>query len=191
VNSQVTTALRSTLRPGLRAAGFTEFAGRTAWASVESAVWCVSTPSFGSHIAHGVGCTTASFGVDIGVFFGPPGGGSTSRPSEAECTFRFTCHKTLVQPLFHPYGRTPATDRSDVWYVAEDGSNLSSVIDDACHVILGPGIAQLAACAALDDALARLHAPGTTVSPLVTEFDVAPQGSPRWHERVALLESLR
>jgi hypothetical protein len=24
-----------------------------------------------------------------------------------------------------------------------------------------------------------------------TEFDVAPQGSPRWHERVALLESLR
>lgn len=134
-----------------------------------------------------------SFGVDLGVHFYPAGAEpatGTGRPSEAECIFRFTGHATIRQPFFHPYGRTTPTDRSDVWFVQPDGSNLAEVIDDACAVILGPGVQQLAACTAPSDALARLHSRGTTVSPSITEFDVAPHGSPRWAERVALVEAL-
>ena len=65
-----------------------------------------------------------SFGVDLGVHFHPAGAepaAGTGRPSEAACTFRFTGHATIRQPFFHPYGRTTATDRSDVWYVQPDG----------------------------------------------------------------------
>lgn len=189
----VTAAFRERVRPQLRAAGFTEFTGRRAWAQVGPAVWCLAITSFGPATAFGVGCTTASFRIDLGVHFHRPGdaaGAGTGRPKEAGCVLRFTCHKQLHQPFFRPYGRTEPTDRSDVWYVMADGSNLETVVEDARAALFEAGLPQLEACSSPADALERLQHPGVTVNPRVTEFDVAPHGSPRWQERVDLLSSL-
>jgi hypothetical protein len=114
------------------------------------------------------------------------------RPKEAACTFRFRGLKSLSQPLFHPYEHREPTDRPDVWYVTEDGSNLVQTVDDARSVILGPGLAQMAAysdplyayCALFD--YARTWPP-RSVSPNIEASMYAPVASPNWRSTISLL----
>lgn len=132
-------ALRDAVRPLLRSAGFTKFAGRTAWRDSEYTVDFANFRSFTRYIADGVGCTTYSFTGEVGVFyrcFGP----DKDRPKDYELTFRATLGKTISQPMFRPYGRSEATDRPDIWFVSEDGRNLAECIADARYCLETQGL---------------------------------------------------
>jgi Domain of unknown function (DUF4304) len=191
--------LRRVVRPLLKDLGFTRFTGRTAWRFTEGATWVVNFQSFNAYLAEGVGCTTYSFCLNLGVHFDvvPSWAGRevSPTPHEAECAFRFTGLKTLSQPLFHPYGRTPAVDRHDVWFVRDDGTNLAEVVADARSIIEGPGLVTLQAyenplyayCALFDY---RRHWPPAAPAPHIKVNASPAYQSPRWRDLVGVIGPL-
>ena len=142
-------AIAASVRPLLRRAGFTEFTQRKAWRPTEHTVAAVNFRSFNSYLADGIGSTTHSFCVDVGLLYraayrerGPhvirPGG--RARPEVWETTFRWQLHKGIQQPLFHPYGRAEASDRPDVWFVPADGEGLEVIVEDATRAFAADGL---------------------------------------------------
>ena len=132
-------ALQLVVRPLLQEAGFSQFTERNAWRVSRHTIDHVTFRSFSSYIAKGVGCTTPSFSVEVGVFYRclDP---ERQRPVDYRLTFRSMLGKCLRQPSFHPFGREEATDRPDIWYVATDGSNLDEVVDDARWALVRDGL---------------------------------------------------
>src|SRR3990170_1343025 len=128
----VSRAIRAVVRPALRDAGFTVFRGRDAWRVLDDQTWVVTFQSFNAYLAEGVGCTTYSFSVRLGLHLideaARPSATDAALPREHGSSFRFTCLKRLSQPWFHPWGDRQATDRRDVWFVRDDGSNLAEVV---------------------------------------------------------------
>ena len=188
--------LRAVVRPTLEAAGFTVFRGRVAWRTLEDQTWVVSFQSFNAHVAEGVGCTTYSFSVRLGLHLSDdlplPRSADSALPKEYESSFRFTALKRLTQPYFHPWGDPRVTDRRDVWFVREDGSNLAEVVRDARDVISASGLRQLEAyrdplyayCALFD--YARRWPPRA----IDDDIEVIPSGahgSPRWQQLIEVL----
>jgi hypothetical protein len=180
----------------LEKAGFTTFRGRDAWRSLEDQTWVVDFQSFNAHLADGVGCTTYSFCVRLAIHLPEdlplPASADPARPKEELGSFRFTARKRLSQPYFHPWGQAQPTDRRDVWYVREDGSNLSEVVSDAREVIASGGLRQLEAyrdplyayCALFD--YARRWPPRAVDD----DIEVIPSGSydsPRWRRLAEIL----
>lgn len=190
----VTRQLREHLRPRLREAGFSKFTGRTSWRDLGEIVWVVNAQSFSSHIAHGVGCTTYSFGVNLGIYYR---GNITSVspntwPRVELCTFRFVALKSIAQPMFHPYGQRRRTDRRDVWYVTPDGSNIMQAVQDATAVILGPGLSQLTAYSDPEYAYCALFDYARTLPPRAVSTSIEPVAfgrfqSPAWQDRVNVI----
>lgn len=180
----------------LREAGFTAFRGRDAWRPLDDQTWVVAFQSFSSYLAEGVGCTTFSFSVRLGLHLaenvGSTGPTQAAFPKEHESSFRFTGLKRLRQPWFHPWGHPTPTDRRDVWFVREDGSNLDEVANDARDVIATSGLRQLAAyrdplyayCALLDYAR---RWPPRAVDDDIEVIPSGAHGSPRWRELVEVL----
>ena len=189
----VNNELRGVVRPLLTDLGFTRFTGRNAWRVIDGAKWVVNFQSFSAYLADGVGCTTYSFGLNLGIYLDDvppwPGQAVADKPKEYECAFRFIGRKTLSQPWFHPYGRDPAIDRDDVWFVLEDGTNLDAVVADARSVIGGPGIATLRAYGDPLYAYCALFDYGRNWPPVppASLIGVVPSGayeSERWREVV-------
>ncbi len=184
------------MRPVLKEVGFTKFTDRNAWSTREGSEWIVNFQSFNSYLAGGVGCTTYSFGINLGIRFDfhrpRPDEPPPEWPKEHEATIRLAALKTLAQPLFNPYGTNPGQDRRDVFLVLEDGSNLDEVIDDAIAVLERDAMPALrlyddplyAYCALLDH---RRHWPPRSPSPNVEVRPCGMVGSPHWQEVVLAL----
>lgn len=192
----VSRRFRQLLRPELEAAGFGAFTDRNAWLLGRDVTRVVNIQSFNDHTAYGVGCTTFSFSVNLGLHFagdGPPR--RADRPQEYECTLRFRLRKSVQQPYFHPYGRADKSDRPDVWYVKPDCSNLDEVVEDARSILIGEGLGTLERFgdprAALDLLREMQESPSgrRTTAPHVDLGLVPRPGSPRWNEIIALLTS--
>jgi hypothetical protein len=83
------------------------------------------------------------------------------RPEEYECQHRLELEKSLEQPWFKPFSsdtrrwlpslrrhrqgleqvfRRDQHDRSDIWFVRPDGSNLDGCLDDALRAIRVEGL---------------------------------------------------
>lgn len=134
-------ALAKRLRPILREHGFHRFQGRNAWRRADLTVGLVSFPSMNAYVATGVGCTTYSFSGAAGVYYPALADGARVEwPRDYQLTFRGMLGKTIRQPYFHPYGISDGSDRADVWYVLEDGSNLDEVVEDAVAAVLAQGV---------------------------------------------------
>ncbi|MFB9308648.1 hypothetical protein BJY17_001885 [Agromyces hippuratus] len=134
-------ALSERIRPFLREFGFHRFQGRNAWRRTELTVDLVSFRSMNSYTAEGVGCTTYSFGCDVGVYYPAlVDGEPVEWPRDYHLTFRAGLGKTIRQPYFHPFGHQDHSDRPDVWYVLEDGSNLDEIADDAVSAVSNQGL---------------------------------------------------
>ncbi|MCD2441809.1 hypothetical protein LQ757_05900 [Agromyces sp. SYSU K20354] len=135
-------ALSKRTRPLLRELGFHRFQGRNAWRRTDLTVDLISFRSMSAFVAEGVGCTTYSFGCNVGVYYPAL---DTPEPVEwprdYNLTFRGILGKTVRQPFFHPFGRQNRSDRPDVWYVLDDGSNLDEVADDAVLAMRDQGLA--------------------------------------------------
>ena len=180
----------------LKAAGFTKFTDRNSWLVREESKWVINFQSFNSYLADGVGCTTFSFGINLGVFFDfhrrSPDAPVVEWPKEYEATIRFRALKTLEQPFFNPYGNHPGQDRRDVFLVFEDGSNLEHVVDDAAEVIERDALPTLrlyddplyAYCALFDHAR---NWPPRSPSPQVEVRPCGNVDSPHWREVVVSL----
>jgi hypothetical protein len=176
-------AIRQRARPILHEAGFSEFTGRKAWRQSEHTIDHVTFRSFNSHIAAGVGCTTFSFSIEVGVCFRCLDHELT-RPQDYDLTFRAVLGKNLRQPVFHPYGRDEASDRPDVWYVAPDGQDLDRVVDDGVTVLKGQGLPFIIRYADPAQAFGSLLSERGTAAGFSRPGVMMPgnPGSPRWHQ---------
>ena len=137
-SSVVNKEVKSTIRPLLQEAGFTQFTLRTAWRYSPGKIDVVNFQSFNSYLANSVGCTTYSFCVRLGCLFDaiPQSERVKTRngyrtPEEYECHFRLTLQKSVKQPNLK---------RRDVWFVDPTGKNLEIVIADAKKAIIETGL---------------------------------------------------
>jgi len=130
--------IRSEVWPVLRRQGFSKFDSRNAWRYRGPLVDVVNFQSFNSHLASGIGCTTFSFALNLGVFLRgsasdrrvkrDPNG--LARPQEYECSFRADLKK-----------RTPVDgfERADIFYVAPDGSTMAAVLRETICLLQEQG----------------------------------------------------
>ena len=150
--------LREELWPQLKAVGFSRRTGRTAWRDQGPAVQCVSVGSFNAHHADVMGATTYSIAVSLGVFFVEIASRSLmgrfvrdpQRPKEHQCQMRRVLTKGFTQPIDHRrpiFGLDPRAptlgqwqDRSDVWLILPDGSNVTTCVRDAVEQVMAQGI---------------------------------------------------
>jgi len=140
---EVNAALRSLVWPVLREWGFSERTQRTAWSYREGCIAVVNFQSFNSYLAEGLGATTFSFAVNLGVHvlcstkwldYQVKVKDGKLRPVEWACDVRRHLEKTISQEEL---------ERRDVWYVRPDGSNVTETVDDARSVLLTTGVAWL------------------------------------------------
>jgi hypothetical protein len=157
--------LRKLLWPELKAIGFRR-SGRTAWRDRPHAVQVVCIQSFNSYVAEGVGATTFSFGVPIGVFFSvieevePMSAfrGDPTKPAEWYRQLRKHLDKGISQG--GEWSPRPLLDRPDIWYVKPDGSNVERVVRDARDRILDEGIPWLERFSDISEARRALGSEG-------------------------------
>src|ERR1700741_2674257 len=110
-SKQVTKEIRRSVWSALREAGFGRQRGRSAYRDWASGVDLVNFQSFNSYQADGIGCTTFSFCVKLGVWleripgYRPVRTAKDGRPAprDSECALRYTVRKGIFQPFFHPY----------------------------------------------------------------------------------------
>lgn len=165
---EVTRQFRSDLWPTLRSHGFTRRTERVAWRDVGDAVDVIEVNLIGQN-AEAVGCTSYSFGAFVAslpaylrsdrIRRDPDG---RHRPHYWECELRMQLSKTLPQPWFRPFAspargnlpesfvkhrnglmavlRTDVHDRTDTWFVREDGANLSACVVDLLLAIERDGL---------------------------------------------------
>lgn len=137
---EVNAELRAVVWPALREQGFMDRTQRVAWRDEPDCVAVVDFWSFNSYTAATMGVTTFSFQVNLGVRALCSSRGRSFvkvrdgklRPREPECDVRRVLWKTIPQA---------ETEKPYVWFVCEDGSNLSEVVEDARVVLLTTGLA--------------------------------------------------
>ena len=210
-SKRVDAALRERLWPELRRHGFSRRTGRTAWRDRGSAVQVVNVQSFNSYLAEGIGATTYSFAVNLGVFFdaianqSPIGGfiPDRTRPKEHLCQLRRHEVKGFAQPnepvrsrLGLGRARPPLgswRDRPDVWLVLADGSNVDMCVDDAAARVLTEGLPWLDRVSDPMEAIRCFHEveDRSAAVGVASETYGGALGSPnRWDGIVGLAEAL-
>jgi hypothetical protein len=164
-------ALRARYWPRLKEIGFLERTDRAAWRYVDEAVDVVDLWTVGA-AAIACGCTPVSLSAiaaSIPAFMPPPPPWSIkngkARPRYPDCELQVHLTKTLSQPWFVPFAAAPSStmpksftthlaglrsvlrqdrhDRSDIWFVKDDGSNLDEVVEDLWRVTAGVGVPML------------------------------------------------
>jgi hypothetical protein len=133
-SGNVNKLIRARIRPLLRDGGFSQFTNRTARRHLPHRIDVVNFQSYNSYLATQLRITTYSFQVNLGMYFPAiperaaslPQKDGRLQPNEWDCHFRRLLVKTLDQPEL---------PRSDIWFVAEDGSNLEAVMEDVAQAI--------------------------------------------------------
>ena len=134
-NKTVNKAIRTHIRPLLKENGFLDFTTRTSWRYREKHIEIINFQSYSAHLAQGLGCTSFSFGINLGIYllYIPerfPNNPLSRRhgqiaPKEHQCHFRRSLRKGISQ----------AYQREDIWAVSSNEAALEPVIQDAKRVI--------------------------------------------------------
>ncbi len=145
------------LGPRLRDAGFSAFAARTAWRHHDDRIDVVEVQTFTAARANALGCTTASFALNLGCYLAaiPPyvDGGGPKRDGGRAWPLEHECH--LRGQLLRSY-RQRAWARRDIWYVDPAGDDLERALDDVERQIDGVALPWFGRFADPDFALSLL-----------------------------------
>lgn len=137
----VNKAIKQHIFPLLKSNGFEVFTQRTAWRYGTNKIDVINFQSFNSYLAGSLGCTTFSFGVNLGIYFKDipnqfPGHSFKERagypcPQECECHFRKPLLKKLQQIDF---------SRKDIWYIDPEGTYLELSLNDVKQELESSGL---------------------------------------------------
>lgn len=153
----VSRIIRDISWPFLHNQGFTYFSSRTARRDCDDRIEIINFQSFNSHLAQGIGCTTFSFALNLGIFFSRiprprpiklEDLSKAFRPEEYHCHFRRQMKKTPS---------VDALKRLDVWSVEPDGSNVEDLVLDATFKIQNDGLPWFERYRSLDAVLEVLN----------------------------------
>jgi hypothetical protein len=100
----------------------------------------VNFQSFNSYLAGGVGSTTYSFALNLGIYLltvPPDAGREPKQRNDQICPDEWQCHLRL-----HPQRGLdqPELPRRDIWYIDPHGAYLASAVHDARRVIANTGL---------------------------------------------------
>lgn len=126
--------IRARVWPMLRQWGFQRFDARMAWRDEGELIEVVQIQSFPSHMASGIGCTTFSFALSIGILVRGSGQELWVKkdhkgqlfPNVSECHFQRGLRKRSAVDGFW---------RDDIFFVAEDGSTTSLALQESIEVL--------------------------------------------------------
>jgi hypothetical protein len=143
----VTHKIRQLVWGSLKSRDFDTLTSRSAWRHWNDGIDVVRFRSLRYDIAYGVGCTTFSFTLELGVWLhyqllssGPwLNAHGVAMPPQETCHLQYTVGKGIRQSLFHPFGE-PGRDRPDIWYVLADGSNVEACVEDAGSRLQSEGL---------------------------------------------------
>lgn len=135
----VNKAIKHFIVPFLKENGFEIFTPRSAWRYRTNKIDVVNFQSFNSFLAGSLGCTSFSFGVNLGIFFKdipllystPKERSGYPCPEEYECHFRRTLLKKLEQTEF---------SRDDIWYIDSEGDYLELALNDVKNELVSCGL---------------------------------------------------
>ncbi len=134
-SKEVTKQINSKIRPVLKENGFENFTGRTYWRYRPDRIDILNFQSFNSYHSEVMGCTTFSYSVNLSVFLDYIPGkihvkekNGLKRPNDAEGSFRKQLKKGLLQTELKT---------QKIWYVDDEGKNLSDCINDTKKQITG------------------------------------------------------
>ena len=120
-------ALRKTIRPVLKQAGFSRFTARVAWRHGTDAIDVIELRSVGAHDADRLETSSFSFSASLGKFplyvpptWPPKVKDGLQQPTEPECIFRGAIMPTV----------SPCRKDRRVWSVDGDGRNLLWCVRD-------------------------------------------------------------
>ena len=123
--------IQKVIHPELYAAGFVRSTSRTFWRTAATRVEVLNFQSFNSYLARVLGCTTYSFGVNLGSFLPEiPPQYEMERIKEAEGKLwpqEYECH--LRGHLLRGFSQ-PELRRRDIWFVDPHGKYLEKAIRD-------------------------------------------------------------
>ncbi len=140
-SKEVNKHIRSKIRPLLKSSGFTLSTSRSYWRHHSDRIDVINFQSFNAYNSDIIGCTTFSYSVNLGCYFlDIPERYPTTKiktkndllcPEEYICHFRGGLKKNIKQRELK---------RSDIWSIAQDGSNLEQVIADSSMSISNEGL---------------------------------------------------
>ena len=129
----VSKEIKEQIKPWLKEQGFQKITARNAWRKSEDTIEVLNFESFNSYNASVMGVTTFSFAINLGVYYRylnlRPWSNCEilNEPKYPECHAIRSVLKGIKQP---------ETGSESVWFVAEDGGNLRSVVSDAKKQII-------------------------------------------------------
>ncbi len=135
----VNRALRKTVSPVLREAGFMKVDARNGWRWLGKVVWVFNIRAVGAYFSAVTGWPPGSVGASLGVYFIfiPMGrevkisDDGRALPKEYMCQMRSQLRCGLVQDEHKSRLINPAERRrNDLWWIDPDGSNAESVATD-------------------------------------------------------------
>lgn len=185
--------IRSEIWPLLRDQGFSKFESRTAFRYRGSFINVVNFQSFNSYLAAGVGCTTFSFGLNLGVYvLGSAGehilkrdGSGLLLPREYECSFRASLKK-----------RTPVDGfaREDIFYIDPAGHSAAPCFHEVRHLLTEVAPQWFETLNDLDGLISWMGRSDRSSTDLLSDnpanrFPIS--GSYVWHDLFALLLLLK
>jgi hypothetical protein len=122
--------IRAVIWPYLKSVGFSSFSSRTAWRQATDRIDVINFQSFNSYLADGLGCTSYSFALNLGIYLlAIPAHGLSPKtkrgqfvPNEFDCHYRRKLDRSLAQPELA---------RRDIWFIDSEGHYLADAIGDA------------------------------------------------------------
>ena len=144
----VNRSIKAEIWPSLEKEGFDYFTSRTAWRHHHDRIDVVNFQSFNSYQATVIGCTTYSFGVNLGCYllsipyqYGQVHIKEKSGqllPDESQCHIRGRIHPVEKRSLAVRLLNRKAPQ--DIWAIREDGSNLTSALSEVQRMLLNQGM---------------------------------------------------
>lgn len=153
----VNKAIKKTIWSFLKEQGFSNFTTRNAWRFNQDRVEVVNFQSFNSYLAESLGCTTYSFGVNLGIYFIDipneiPNNPIKEKdgcilPEEYRCHFRKNLYKSLNQKEFN---------RQDIWFIDSSGNNIDLAMNDVKEMLISDGFKWFEKYSNMDEVLKTL-----------------------------------
>ena len=166
--------IRSEVWPLLRSQGFSKFDSRNAWRYREPLIDVVNFRSFNSYVAGCLGCTTYSFGVNLGIYIV---GGPNEEWVKKDAVGR------LVPPESHCSLRTGLKD--SIFYIDPEGHSLGPVFTEVRNLLQNQAPQWYSALGNLDAVIAWMN--GSALPPGLPEergrgVTAAAPGSLVWND---------
>jgi len=134
----INSAFKESIVPILKEAGFNKFSGKKAWKHFENKIYLFQVSGVGAHFSSVTGYPASSLTASINIYYiGLPDSVQCKKidksgillPGETECNYRFGLDKNVSQKDLMS-SISFDVERRDIWWVNQDGSNVTEVIDD-------------------------------------------------------------